>query len=220
MVILELFTGEAEHIVGNTTGTEVGNLDSRPNEGNLDADTDGVIGLALNEGVDLFNTLRTLLGLQRQHQPLLMLGNAVVEVLRLKLELLRVLVRLVIPSVVDLHLFLTFLFLDGIDSGAVVPGVHLLVLELALLTLIPDGAVGLIDADDVHIVMQCSPLLAKHLLIGVVEDTTGLTGIGRILSLDTTKRRQQEYDYQKNSISHSHFFSNSQSFLFFGVQNY
>ena len=162
---------------------EVGDLDGRPDNRHLDSQANGIVRLPLHQGVYLLDTFRTLLGFQRQHQSLLVLGYAVGEVFRLELELLGILVRLVVLRTMNFHLFLPFLFLDGIDCRAVVPRIHLLINELALLVLIPYRSVGLIDTDDIHIVVQRGTLFTKHLLIGRVEDTTGLTGIRCLLCL-------------------------------------
>ena len=141
-----------------------------------------------------------------------MLGNAVAEVLGFELELRGVFVRLVVLGIMNLHFLLALLFLDGIDRRAVVPRVHLLVDELASLALVPYRTVGLIDADDVHVVVQGCSLLSKHLMIGIIEDATGLTGIGSVLCLYRTEGRQKQHQHEYNPYSHL-FFS-------FGVQNY
>ena len=164
-----------------------------------------MIGLALHQSVNLLDTFSTLLGLQRQHQSLLMLSYAVGEVFRLKLELLGILVRLVVLRTMDLHLFLLFLILDGIDRRAIVPGIHLLINELTFLAFIPYRAVGLIDADDVHVLVQGGSLLSEHLLIGTVEDAARLTGIGSLLCLHGAKGRQKQHQHEYNPYSHSFF---------------
>ena len=169
---------------------ELGDLDRGPDNGDLDTHTDRMIGLTFHQGMYFLDTFLSLLGFQGDHQSLRLFRKAVVEILGFKLELARILIRLIILGTVDLHFLLLFL-LDGINGGTIVPGVHLLILKLALLTFIPDGSIGLVDTDDVHVVVQRGTLFSKHLLIGTVEDPACLTGIRSILSLDGTEYRQE-----------------------------
>ena len=148
----------------------------------------------------LLDTLCPLLGLQRQHQALFVIGNAIVKILRFELELTRILIRFIVLRTVNLH-FLLFL-LDGIHGHAIIPRVHLGIHKLAFLTLIPDGTVSLIDTDNVHIVTQRGSLFTEHLLISLVENAPCLTRIRTILSLHRGQCRQQHHHNYIYLISH------------------
>ena len=187
--MLVLLDRETEHLVSDTARLEVRDLDRRPDEGDLDTHADRVIGLPLQQCMHLFDTLCPLLGLQRHHQPIGGVGHIIGEIVGVELELARVLVRLVVLGIVDLHFVILLFLLDGIDRFAVVPRVHFGIRELALLALVPDGAPSLVDTRNVYVVAQRSPLLAEHLLVGGVEDTARLMLVGCFLGQRLCKRQ-------------------------------
>lgn len=79
-----------------------------------------------------------------------------------------------------------FLLAEGhVSRLTVVPRVDPFVDELLLLSFIPNGSVGLVDADDINVVLQRSTLLAKDQIVCLIENTPSLLFVGCFLCIDS-----------------------------------
>ena len=76
-----------------------------------------------------------------------------------------------------------FLPFQTVIGHVVVPGNILLVNELALLALGPNGTLRLVYADDVHVVGELRALFAKNHPVGLHEHPSGLLGVGSLFLL-------------------------------------
>ena len=61
---------------------------------------------------------------------------------------------------------------------------------------------GIIDTRDIHIVAQGSPLIAKDLLVCLIEYALGLSLVGSLLSLHGNEHRYERQDSNNDPISH------------------
>ena len=96
-----LVLGEGEEVVADAANLDVTNLDGGMEDAHLDADTDGVACLLVEQAASLLDALDTLLGLERDVVAFLGILDAVGIVFGHELELGGIFVALVGMGVVD-----------------------------------------------------------------------------------------------------------------------
>jgi len=180
---------EDEQLVADASSLEFGEVDVGPEERHLDAQALGSVGLGLQIDLDVAHTaLGVGLGIERDDQVVVLLLDAVVEVVAIELELLQQLVFLVHLRVVNLYHTLA-LTQDVLDV-AVVPDERLLRDRLAHVALIPALAFFRVDAEDADAVVERAPFGTIEHAVSMVEDAAGLKRIGCLSGLDVYKREQ------------------------------
>ena len=99
-----LLAGEDEQIVADTARLEVGEVDIGPEERHLDAKSLRFVGQWFQIDLDVTHAALCIrLGIERNNQVVILLLDAVVEVVAIELELLQQFVFLVHLRVVNLH---------------------------------------------------------------------------------------------------------------------
>ena len=139
--------GEFEQLIADTSRLEFADLDGRMEDAQLDAYADGIARLLVEKHTSFLDTTDALFGLEGDGIAVLRVLDAVVIVVGRELEFGSVFVTLVRVSIIDGDCF--FLALQTIVGDVVVPCNIFLVDKLAFLAFGPDGAFGLIDANDV-----------------------------------------------------------------------
>ena len=142
----------------------------------LYAQTLGMARLLINHGPHFFDALGTALGLQRNGIPFFRVGDVIMIVIGLEGKLRRILVAFIIIGGKDGHRFLLSVGQPIVHSVTI--SIVTLVNKLAFLSFIPDCTLGLVDADDIHRIVKCGALLAKHHIVGLVEHPAGLPFVG------------------------------------------
>ena len=191
--VFVLFAGELKQFVLNAARLEVADFDGGVEDAQLDAHADGVACLVVEQATGFLDALDTFLGLQRDVVALFGVLDAVGVVVGRELELGGVLVALLAMGVVDGDG--AFLLLVAIVGDVVVPGNVLLVDELAFLALRPNGALGLVDADDVDFVVQARALGTVHHVVSLVENAACLLGVGCLIFLGLQTECCPQYTY-------------------------
>ena len=138
--------------------------------------------------------------LEREQNIVALAIHAVVEIVYVKLELTRVFVLLIRVGIMYFYGFL--LSVNHVCRHAVVPCIYALVGEPLLLSFLGDGAAGLVEANDIHVVMERAALRAEHLIVGFLKDKACLCII--IVAIGTYADAQG-YQQETKSFQHEHF---------------
>lgn len=194
-----------EEVVADASVSEIGNLDGGGEDEHFHTHSFWIACLLIDVALGFFHAFHPFLGLQGNDELTIGLMGSVGVVVGLEGELGGVLVAFLVVGVVDHH-FLLLALQTGI-GGAIIPGDVFLIDELALLTLVPDGALGLVDAYDIDSIVQGGALGAKDHLVFLVEQPAGLLGsVGlRIGGKGCEQAEEQGYNDFSHSVSISVF---------------
>ena len=190
---------EREKVVADASVTEIGNLYGGGEDEHFHTHSFWIACLLIDVALGFFHAFHPFLGLQGNDELTIGLMGCVGVVVGLEGELSGILVACLVVGIVDHH-FLLLALQTGV-GGAIVPGDVFLIDELALLALVPDGALGLIDAYDVDSIVQGATLGAEDHLVFLVEQPAGLLG-GVGLRIDG-KGCEQAEEQGYNDFSHS-----------------
>ena len=147
-----LFMWELEQVVFDTAQLEVTNLDGGMENTHFDADARWIVSYAIQHDAGLFDALYAFLGFQRDGKPFfLFVLDAVLIVVGVEFKLSSILVSFVGMGIIDGHRVL--FALQSMVRYVVVPGDVFLVDKLTFFLFHPDGALSLVDANDVYLVM-------------------------------------------------------------------
>ncbi len=192
---------ERKEVVADASVTEIGNLDGGGEDEHFHTHSFWIACLLIDVALSFFHAFHPFFGLQGDDELTIGLMGCVGVVVGLEGELGGVLVAFLVVSIVDHHLLL--LALQTGVGAAIVPGNIFLIDELALLVLVPDGAIGLIDAYDIDSIVQGAAFGAEDHLVFLVEQPAGLLGsIGlRIDGKGCEQAEEQGYNDFSHSVS-------------------
>ena len=176
LITLELVLREDKNLVADITASETGYLHGRPKECYLDTEAEGIIGLSVYEAFHLADAHETgMLQLHVYLKALFCLPPTILEVVEIKFEFRQIFVLFIGISSINRNL-LRF-FIHHIGCHTIIPrGIAFLAIS-HFLAFITDVACGLVDTDNIHIIMQCGTLRTKYHLISTIEYVACLLGV-------------------------------------------
>lgn len=177
-----LLAWESKRVVADVAAMKLRDVDVCPDEGNFNLQVDGSTRLLVDERLDELHSLATLFQLQCQKIALLVGADAVVVGVGLKLEVARILVLLVRLGIKKRHGLLLLVY--QIVILPVVPRQIAAFHEFALVAFVPDGAISLVESDQIHFIVERAALRPKHHLERSVEHLASLTSVA-ILCIGT-----------------------------------
>ena len=171
IVSIKLFW-EDEGIIRDVARLEVGDLDGGGEDENLDTKAFWVACHFIDIASTFLDAFHSFPGFQGNDNMLFILCSRISIVVGFEGELGGVFVALIIIHAKDIYP--AFVALHSGIGSAVVPDDVFLVDKLALALLIPDGALGFINADNIDGIMQRTAFVAKHHLVLLHEKLASL----------------------------------------------